>query len=135
VLRTLLVEDDASIRDLLEAFLAPIASCDMAENGHAALAAIAQALDRGQPYELVCLDLVMPLMDGWETLKRLRQLEDRRGLGAGGRHKVIVLTARDSSQNIRQLMTAGPCEAFLLKPFRRGELFDQIRALGLPVPA
>jgi len=132
-MRVLVVEDDPSIRDMLEKFLAPIARCDLAEDGYAGIIAFEQALDLGEPYDLVCLDLVMPNMDGWEALRRIRAAEQSR---ARIPHiRVLVLTARDSSANMRRFLTSSTNEGFLLKPFRKSELFEAIKALGLVVDA
>jgi two-component system chemotaxis response regulator CheY len=131
-MRVLVVEDDPSIRDMVEKFLSPLARCDLAEDGLSGLIAVEQAIDGGDPYDLVCLDLVMPNMDGWEALRRIRVLEDARGLA---RVRVLILTARDSSQNMRRFLSSSSSEGFLLKPFRKSELFDSIKALGLALPA
>ena len=133
VIRVLVIEDDPSIRDMIRRFLASVALCDLAGDGVAGLAALEQAIDRGQPYQLVCLDLVMPVMDGWEALRRLREIEEARGIADPVRARVLVLTARDSSQNLARLRAFSPHEGLLLKPFRRSELFEHIRLLGLPV--
>ena len=130
-MRVLVVEDDPSIRDMLEKFLASFARCDLAEDGYAGIFAVEQALDRGEPYDLVCLDLVMPGMDGWEALRRIRAAEDARGIDPTLRVRVLVLTARDSSQNLGRFLGDAPREGLLLKPFRRTELIESIRALGL----
>jgi len=130
-MRVLVVEDDPSIRDMLEKFLSPSARCDLAEDGYAGIIAFEQALDRGEPYDLVCLDLVMPNMDGWEALRRIRAIEQNRARIPFVR--VLILTARDSSQNMRRFLASSTSEGFLLKPFRKSELFDAIKSLGLVV--
>jgi two-component system, chemotaxis family, chemotaxis protein CheY len=129
--RALVVEDDPALRVLLEKLLASIAQCDAVDDGLLALEAITRAFDAGQPYRLVCLDLAMPRMDGWEALDRIRELESERGIEGDARTVVIVMTARDSSQNLRHILSGAPCQGFLLKPFRRRELLDQLRTLGL----
>ena len=130
-MRVLVVEDDPSIRDMLEKFLSPSARCDLAEDGYAGIIAFEQAIDRDEPYDLVCLDLVMPNMDGWEALRRIRAIEQNRARIPFV--KVLILTARDSSQNMRRFLASSTSEGFLLKPFRKSELFDAIKSLGLVV--
>ena len=48
---------------------------------------------------------------------------------------MLILTARDSSANMRRFLTSSTNEGFLLKPFRKSELFEAIKALGLVVDA
>jgi two-component system, chemotaxis family, chemotaxis protein CheY len=129
--RALVVEDDPALRVLLEKLLASVAECDAVDDGVLALEAVERAFDAGQPYGLVCLDIAMPRMDGWEALERIRALEEARGIEGDARTVIIVMTARDSSQNLRQVLKGSPRQGFLLKPFRRRELFDQLRAFGL----
>ena len=74
-----------------------------ARNGHEALALVAQ-----EPPDLILLDLVMPGMDGLETLRRLRE--------QGGMVKVVILTAYGTAQRAREAMALGVRE-LLGKPF------------------
>ena len=65
-IKTLIVEDDFACRKALQIFLSEYGNCFIAVNGCEAVEAVRQALDEDQPYDLICLDIMMPEMDGHE---------------------------------------------------------------------
>lgn len=130
-MKTLIVEDDFLARSLLSTMLSEYGECHIAVNGQEALDAIARAFDEKQPYDLVCLDIMMPVMDGQEMLQELRKMEDARSIHGLGRIKVIMVTAIDDSKNIMQAFRQGHCEAYLTKPIDRNKLITYIKDLGL----
>ena len=130
-MKTLIVEDDFLARSLLSTLLSEYGPCHVAVNGKEALVALEQAFDDRDPYDLVCLDIMMPVLDGQETLKELRALEDKRGIGEEEMTKVIMVTAVDDSKNIMRAFRQGHCEAYLTKPLKRDKLIEYIRDLGL----
>jgi two-component system OmpR family response regulator len=70
-------------------------------------------------YDAIVLDLMLPKLDGWELLKRLRRVK---------RIPVLVLTARDAlSDRVKGLDTGA--DDYLVKPFERLELLARLRAL------
>ncbi len=84
-----------------------------------------EALDRlqFQPYDLVCLDLTMPDMDGLEVCAKLRENPPE-----GGSPRILILTARDSVDQRITGLDAG-ADDYLVKPFALGELSARIRVL------
>ncbi len=84
-----------------------------------------EALDRlsFQPYDLLCLDLTMPDMDGLEVCTRLRANPPE-----GGAPRVLMLTARDAVDE-RILGLDSGADDYLVKPFAFGELSARIRVL------
>jgi two-component system chemotaxis response regulator CheY len=117
--RVLVVDDDPDILDALSEILeAEGYDVQRARNGREAL----QRLEQGLP-DLVLLDLMMPVMDGWEFA---------RSLAPGARPPIIVLSAdRNVSSKAKEI---GALD-WLAKPFELSELLSAVRrALPLQVP-
>jgi len=130
-MRVLIVEDDATTRQMLLMMLAPFGQCDTAQNGQAAIEEFERARDEGAPYDLVCLDILMPELNGHDVLKRIRAIEGATGTGGGA--KVVITTAVDERESFIEAFRA-QCDAYLVKPFSRDELLAQVRSLGLIPP-
>jgi two-component system chemotaxis response regulator CheY len=129
-MRCLIVEDDFTCRRLLQLYLSELADCFIACNGDEAVQAFQQALAAGEPYDLVCLDIMMPGMDGHETLAALRRIESEHGIGGLDAVKVIMTTALDDSSNVLGAFRTG-CEAYVVKPIEKDKLIAEIAKLGL----
>jgi two-component system, chemotaxis family, chemotaxis protein CheY len=132
---TLVVEDDFTIRLLLQRMLAPFGECHMAVDGEEAVEAFRIALEAGKPYDLVCLDIMMPGMDGQAALKAMRDLEEARGIVSVNGSKIVMVTALG---DYRSISTAhwNLCDAYLVKPIDRTTLLTTLADLHLiPAPA
>jgi two-component system chemotaxis response regulator CheY len=129
-MRALIVEDDLVSRLLLQTFLSRYGACDVAVNGREAVQAFGLALEEGSPYNLICMDITMPEMDGKEAVKRVRALEQANGAGAPGAVKIIMTTA---SNDIREVIQSFQelCDAYLFKPIDTGKLLHELNALRL----
>jgi two-component system response regulator MprA len=113
--RVLVVDDDAAIRQVIVFALSDEGfEVDQARDGLAAL----QAVDRQHP-DLILLDMRMPGMDGWEFVKRYRELPHPQA-------PIIVLTAaQDVAQRGADVNAAG----YLSKPFDLDTLLERVSAL------
>jgi len=111
--------------------LSPYGICDSAVNGREALEAVEFAYENNEPYDLICLDIMMPEMDGQEALVRIRDMEESRGIHGLARSRVIMTTCLDDAQNILRAFSHGQCEAYLTKPVLPEKLSSQLRELGL----
>lgn len=129
-MKILIVEDDFMSRKLMLAYLSSLGECDVAANGREALEAYTGALDWAKPYNLICLDIMMPGMNGQEVLKHIRDIEEERGILPPEAAKVIMTTALKDSGNIMNAFKS-QCEAYLVKPIDREKLMQQIKFLGL----
>ena len=107
--RLLVVDDDEDVRILVSRIFRDVGfEVDTAEDGAEAISKAA-----GGRYDLMLLDLMMPQMDGWSVLQRLRGVKDA--------PPVVVLTARDDYDSFARAVKAGAA-AHVVKPFRFQEL-------------
>lgn len=126
----LVVEDDFISRRLLCRYLEPFGECDVAVNGEEAVAAVKQAVDQGYQYDLICLDIMMPGMDGHETLKQLREYEKENGLCVGMGAKVIMTTSLQDHKSIRQAFKAS-ADGYVVKPVEKKKFLATLAETGV----
>lgn len=129
-MKTLIVEDDFTSRILLQGILQAYGTCHICVNGREAVDAFAKAHDDGEPYELVCLDIMMPEMDGQTALKNIRAIEERHGVKASEGCKVIMTTALDDKKNIMNAFRE-QCDIYLVKPIDRTKLIESLKTMKL----
>jgi len=131
-MRFLIVEDDFAARRLLQRYLSNDGNCDIAVDGNEAVQAFRLALDEKEPYDLICLDIMMPNMSGHEALKAIRQIESEHGINGLEGVKVIMTTALGNSKNVMGAFKEG-CEAYIVKPIKKDKLFEEMEKLGLKI--
>jgi two-component system chemotaxis response regulator CheY len=128
--RFLIVDDDRLCRELLKDILAPYGKCDYAYNGQEGVDAIRLALEEGHPYELVCLDIMMPGTNGHQALEAIRKVEMQYGIYGTEGVKVIMTTALRDSKHCIKAFHEG-CEAYLTKPIHQDDLLARMHDLGV----
>ena len=114
-MKILLAEDDFVTRKYMSNFLSKYGECDVTVDGMEAVDAFMMALEDGEPYDLICLDVMMPVLDGYQVLKAIRDIEAERGISKKDRVKVIMTTALNEERNVKMAFDLG-CEAYSGKP-------------------
>ena len=79
-MRVLIVEDDLVGSRLMKKFLEADWFCHLAFDGKEAIEAFEAALKEEKPYDLLCLDIMMPEVSGIDVLKTVRRLEEKSGI-------------------------------------------------------
>ena len=130
-LKMLIVEDDFISRRILQGLLSPYGYCDMAKDGMEAIHAFYLAWEEQAPYDLICLDVMMPEMDGQEALQRIRDMEKEMGVIGSQEVKVIMVTALDDMKNIIKAFHEGGATAYIVKPISKNSLINEMINLGL----
>ncbi len=130
-MRVLIVEDDFTSRKLLQMILTPHGECDIAVNGEECVDAFKLALREGKPYDLVCLDIMMPHKDGHQALKDIRAIERERGIKGSDEVKVIMTTALDDPKNVVEAYYKGGATSYIPKPIDKHMFLHLLRNLGL----
>jgi two-component system chemotaxis response regulator CheY len=129
-LRVLLVEDDFACRLLLQTFLSRYGECHIAVNGREAVDAFRSALDCGQGYDLICMDIMMPEMDGREAVHQVRALEVARGIQSTEGAKIFMTTAVHEFKEVAACFKE-LCDAYLVKPIDLGKLLKHMESFQL----
>ena len=129
-MKILIVEDDFGCRKILQRLLSPYGDSDIAVNGKEAVSAFIAAHDEGRPYDLICLDIMMPEMDGQEALAEIRRIEEEKGIHGSRGTKIIMTTALDDSKNIMGAFKA-QCDGYVTKPIEKVKLLDLIQSFNL----
>lgn len=129
-MRILIAEDEFSARKILQNHLSPYGECDFAVDGEEAIFAFKLAMKNNEPYDLVCLDIMMPKKDGQEVLKDIREIENDRGIYGRKGVKIIMVTALDDPKNIMDAFKS-QCEAYITKPIDKNTLVEKMRSLEL----
>lgn len=123
-MRALIVDDCATSRELLAIAIETYGSIDFAENGEEAIALVSHAIGNGTHYDLICMDINMPVMGGHETLQTIRALEEDTSIP---RATVFIITASTSPDDMIEAITAGDCDDYLTKPLMQRIFLELLR--------
>ena len=118
-MRTLLVEDDDDIRTLVRLSLEQLAGWEVVE---VASGAAALQVASAKVFDVVLLDVMMPGMDGPETMRHLRAMPNSADL------PVVFLTAKAMPSEVQRLLALGAA-GVITKPFDPGDLVERIAAI------
>ena len=118
--RILLADDSEDNRTLIRYYLKKLPyDLDFAENGEAALQKF-----QTERYDLVLMDLQMPVLDGYDAVRAMRGFERERHRSPT---PIVALTAHAMDEKLRRCLAEG-CNAFVTKPVTRAQLLEVIGA-------
>lgn len=129
-MKILIAEDDPVSLIFMKKFLEKYGQCDVAVNGVEAVDAFSEAQKEKKPYDLVCLDIRMPKLDGIGVFKAMREMEKQIGIDSNNRAKIIMTTAVNDRDIITAASDAG-CEAYVWKPIEMERFIVVMQNLGL----
>jgi two-component system chemotaxis response regulator CheY len=128
--RILAVDDDIANRLLLKTFLSRFGECDVAVNGREAVEAFRSASGQGRRYDLICMDIVMPEMDGREAVRQVRALEEIDGISLTGGAKIVMMTSVDDMKEMIGCFEDFS-DAYLIKPVSLVNLLRLLKSYRL----
>ncbi|MEG6506422.1 response regulator [Nitratidesulfovibrio sp. 1201_IL3209] len=127
-MRALIVEDDTLSARVLNLTLGQHFEAVVADDAERAFAAYLRALEDGNTFDVVLLDLMLPGESGLTVLERIRAVETERGLP---RVPVLVTTAVTDINIALRAFEQGHISAYLVKPLDFDRLLAELRTLGL----
>lgn len=129
-MRILIAEDDFASRKFMLRFLAKYGECDVTVDGMEAVDAFTMALEADEGYDLVCLDIMMPALDGYQALKSIRDIEKEKGILESKQTKIIMTTALSEGRNVQKAFELG-CVAYAGKPIDQQKFENVLKKLEL----
>ena len=114
-MKALAVDDDSTTRMVLQEILRGYAEVHACTDGDEAVMAYRRELEHGEPYDLVCMDILMPRMGGIEELGIIRLDENPDPATRPHHTKVIMTTGADDRDTINQAFQKS-CDAYVVKP-------------------
>jgi len=130
-MKCLIAEDHLLSRRILKELLSTEGDCDIAVNGQEAIDSFALAHESKRPYDVIFMDIMMPVLDGMEALQCIRALEKKLGIPPHLAVKVIMTTALDDPHTVIKSFNECEADAYIVKPLSRHKLIKELRALKL----
>jgi two-component system chemotaxis response regulator CheY len=129
-MRILIAEDDFASRKFMQKYLNGFGDCDITIDGEEAVEAFKMALEDDEPYDLICLDIMMPAMDGYQVLKTVREIEKENNRTGDQQVKIIMTTALNAERNIKAAFDMG-CTVYCAKPIDLDKFEEVLKKIGI----
>ncbi len=129
-MRILIAEDDRVSRTFLTQFMSQYGECDVAVDGMEALDCFMDSIKNKEPYQLLCLDVMMPKVDGLKVLKVIRALEEQREVKQSEHLRIIMMTAITDTEHVDEAFRMG-CDAYAAKPVDTEQVVEVMKSLNL----
>lgn len=127
-MKALVVDDQEMNREILQVLLAEFAEVTTAASGRDAIAAAAAAIAEEQPFDLICMDIGMPSMNGHETMQQIRGLEMEK---QARRAIAFMVTASSDPEDMVSALIQGECDDYLPKPVMRRTFVELLQKHNL----
>ena len=129
-MKVLIADDDFASRKFMLRFFEKYGECDVTVDGKEAVEAYKMAIECGEPYDLICLDIMMPEMDGHQALKTIRKIEEESGVAEDERVKIVMTTALSETRHVTKAFENG-CTAYAGKPINQDKLEAMLKKFKL----
>lgn len=129
-MKVLIAEDDFASRKFMLRFFEKYGECDVTVDGKEAVEAFTMAIESNEPYDLICLDIMMPEMDGHKALKMIRKIEAENNVPEENKVKIVMTTALSETRQVTKAFENG-CTAYAGKPINQEKLVAMLKKFDL----
>lgn len=95
--------------------------CDIVTNGQEAV----DIFEIGK-YDIIFMDIMMPVMNGHKALQKIREIEEDSGIPSEDRVKIIMVSALNDVKNVTDAFFMGKADYYLLKPVSIGKIKESL---------
>ncbi len=129
-MRTLIVEDECTCARVLVRATEQFGDVTVVDSAEAGFVEFERAFQTDNPFDLLCLDVNLPGLDGIELLDEVRRVEEENGIVGADGVKVVMTTGEDNTETFVDAAEAG-CTSYLIKPVDPKKLLSELRRLKL----
>ena len=130
-MKCLMVEDELKSRHILKELLSSFCECDIAVNGQEAIESFRLAHELKRPYDVIFMNVTMPVVDGLTALREIRSLENGMEMPPGLKVKAVMMTTPGDPRTAIKAFKEGEANSFLLKPITKQKLDKEMATLML----
>lgn len=129
-MRSLVVDDELVSRKKMENIMFMFGDCISVDSGKSAVQAFETSIMKGEPFDVIMLDVSMPNMDGTEVLYEIRSIEQKSNIPKMNQSKIIMVTAQSDKDTVITCIQAG-CNGYIVKPFNRTVIAQKLKELKI----
>jgi two-component system chemotaxis response regulator CheY len=130
-MKCLIVEDDPVSIQVLEKMVSKYGTFEVADNGQKAIDQFRQAHASNSPYDLILMDILMPEINGLQSVLTIREIESLMNIPLPQRVKIIMTTALNDPRTVMKALYEADANSYLIKPIRLQKFEDALRAIKL----
>jgi len=130
-MKCLIVEDDKVSSQVLQKMMSRHGTYDVVVNGQEAVDLFRLAHESNSAYDLILMDIMMPEIDGLQSVLAIRKIEVHMNIPMTKKVKVVMTTSLDDPRTIMKALYESDANSYLIKPIRLQKLEDELRALKL----
>ena len=128
-MKILIIDDETISRKVLLRQMEGIGECTAVDSSTKGLELFISAMTEKKPFDLITMDVSMPVMDGLHLLQQMRKKESELKIKKADRVKIIMVTSRMNLSTIRSCIALG-CDGYLSKPVNRFQLIGSLGKIG-----
>jgi len=129
-MRILIAEDVQLMQKLLGKLLEPYGELTFAKDGQEALSKFQESIQSKKFFDLICLDINLPRINGLEILKNIRAGEKLNHIPIKNRAKILMVSSTNDAEVVVKAINLG-CNGYIVKPFSKNKIVSELKKLGL----
>lgn len=129
-MRILIAEDVQLMQKLLGKLLEPYGEISFAKDGREALSKFQESIHTKEYFDLICLDINLPEINGLEVLKNIRAGEKLNHIPVKNRAKIVMVSSTNDANIVVKAINLG-CNGYIVKPFSKDKIVNELKKLGL----